>query len=41
MENEMRGVVVLDASGEVRFASGIGSDSRLLRDLSKRWAVAP
>ncbi|WP_054500013.1 sigma-54 interaction domain-containing protein [Achromobacter xylosoxidans] len=39
MENEMRGVVVLDASGEVRFASGIGSDSRLLRDLSKRWAA--
>ncbi len=39
MENEIRGVVVLDASGEVRFASGIGSDSRLLRDLSKRWAA--
>ncbi|MGS1110188.1 sigma-54 interaction domain-containing protein [Achromobacter anxifer] len=39
MENEMRGVVVLDASGELRFASGIGSDSRLLRDLSKRWAA--
>ncbi len=35
----MRGVVVLDASGELRFASGIGSDSRLLRDLSKRWAA--
>ncbi|KAG1443893.1 hypothetical protein G6F57_017963 [Rhizopus arrhizus] len=39
MENEMRGVVVLDASGKVCFASGIGSDSGLLRDLSKRWAA--
>ncbi|GAA5232159.1 sigma-54-dependent Fis family transcriptional regulator [Verticiella sediminum] len=44
MKNDTRGALVLDAEGGVRFASGIASDTRLQRDLSRRWmarAVRP
>jgi len=37
MENYVRGVAVLDAEGAVHFASGLGTDPILARDLAGRW----
>ncbi|ARP92995.1 sigma-54 interaction domain-containing protein [Bordetella genomosp. 13] len=39
MENDVRGVAVLDTNGDVRFTSGIGADPVLLKDLSRRWCA--
>jgi len=37
MRGDMAGVLVLDADGQTRFASGSGTDSSVIQTLTKRW----